>query len=290
MRRAVVAGVVVTGLVLALVLQHLMLSAWGDEVLSLFYSKQFHHANTVLLHVICQSLTFVLVIVIRQRSRFRWLLALIVVVSFLTLVMRVTYGRCSGGEGSISYVVISIPRNAQRLSDTMAAMDRAGIDVTVVMGVDGAEYSNMSALFRDQQLHYGGHQVAIKEAALSLSFRRALLLQTAATAEWVVLFEDDASPVSWFRQCLLSSVVNVDVVWLDTRETFVWHLFGALACCTSGIMYRRASIPKILALLEPEIAKQPFDLALASLCRRFLLQCSFLPLVIESGAVSSRES
>lgn len=87
----VLVAVVVTGVALAFILQLAMLNVWGNEVMmmsTLFYSKQFHHANTALLHVMCQSLMISLAIIWRtrmrrSRRRSQWLLTLVVVLGFL---------------------------------------------------------------------------------------------------------------------------------------------------------------------------------------------------------------
>jgi hypothetical protein len=184
-------------------------------------------------------------------------------------------------------------------------MKRNGLAARAIQGVDAAEYGTTEELLR-------AHDVEMHEPApppeersyvgVTLAVKRALDRMSAdSEADWVVLFEDDAVLLPAFHASLTRATceyADLDLVWLDTRNAVNWYFLRRLDGGSNAIMYRRAALPRVSALLDfndpgMAAARKRFkgflahgiDVSLARLCNSpGGLRCASLPLVVESGA------
>ena len=216
-------------------------------------------------------------------------------------------GQCRD-QVRVDYFILTIPRNIARSSALMSRLEASGVsNVSMFMGYDGKDFDNTAGFLRT---HDPGAYLYAREPhgrrspmALTMGLRHLMIhaLNT-STADWIVVFEDDAYPVSWFRNLLwlLACHSQDDVVWLDTRMGLLWNFLSRVDCCTAGMAYHRTALPEIIASLlyesntrtslAPQLSRfDPYDLLLAAMCKQGMLKCAGFPVVSESGVDSSQK-
>jgi hypothetical protein len=179
--------------------------------------------------------------------------------------------------------------------------DRASLSTFVLTGGDPARLASVRDHLRGLDYQLVAGVPSTREEGNGAAYRR--LLERArdnATAEWVLLLEDDAR-LHWdFVHQLRCEMARpeLDLVWLDARADIGKGVTGAFDYCSTGMLARRRAIPAILSRLGPGAsfhrefrARRPelmflTDPLLAEICNTGVLRCSARPLVSEAGFAS----
>jgi len=100
-------------------------------------------------------------------------------------------------ESTIDYYVITIPRNRHRLGR---------LNATVFEGLDGSEFpttNDVLAAYEPNAINLTSPTKSIRRSATAVTIGYRHLLEHAlntSKADWIVVFEDDAVPLSWFHK------------------------------------------------------------------------------------------
>lgn len=191
---------------------------------------------------------------------------------------------------TISYFVITIPRNKERFAKFEQRMQH--LTYTVLPGFDAKSLVNMT-LKGDLKL---GNYVFM------LGFHNALRAMLAqGVSEWVLLFEDDAYLYEWSLKGILGAACHyqdADMIWLDMRGAVDWFFAKTTGGGMAGTLFKRASLERMIDLMNvdgPEFNKSidtynptgKSDDYLSHLCSEKKLKCALSPMVRESGDGSS---
>lgn len=204
--------------------------------------------------------------------------------------------------------VITLSRESSRYHAFQGRAMQQGLDPQVYLGRDWRKVQNETE--RARLVPSFITPDAFYAAVYSLTYRQVLLqaLHTNEAADWIVVFEDDAVPMSRFVPRLESlecrARFETDMLWFDTRDTVENYFLGTFQSGLAGAAYRVQSIERIAALIAlndsdpfygpwrrlpgiPNNAKAIPDIIMAHACHRGVLQCEYAPLVRESGQISS---
>jgi hypothetical protein len=188
--------------------------------------------------------------------------------------------------------VVTIPRSEWRSHFLRHQLtEREGLPYSLVGGVDARDFPTFANLFEGRPVVTV--QQSMHDEALLLS--HTLAIAKPVFTEWVVVFEDDAQLLDGFADKLervLCAYSEMDVVWLDTRTSMHYGVFGDISDSAAGMAYKAGAASRVSEMLmagSPERTEAEsrnvypsFDVLLAWFCNSGLLRCGAAGLVRES--------
>lgn len=232
------------------------------------------------------------------------------------------YYQCpySGRFERPSAYFVTIPKNEDRACSVGCELRANQFNAVQVDGIQASHYTDTRDMIEKLGMQYPDEYApddpkirykTMLRLSMTLSYRSAVLRAAAednsTLSEWIFMVEDDAvllvDPGEFERVlCYYTvSATDVDMVWLDTRNSFPFWTSGSPGGGVSGALFRRSSAAKIAEIwrwngARMQVAMQvpgtrdilpQHDVMLMKACGDGTLICSAVPLVRESGARST---